>query len=142
MPRVSIRSLCATGNPCRGPNRSLRACISSALAAAAAAISGTRVTMALTFGFTRSICFRCSARASRADSFLVRISRAISTALMKHRDPALSAPIVPVAAAAAVQRLQRLAAGDSVIFAPPAPTSAEELCAGTAFTSSTSHRTP
>ena len=82
MPRVSIRSLCATGSPCSGPNFSLRACISSAFAAASAAISATSVTMALTFGFTRSICFRQPASASRADSFFARISRAISTALI------------------------------------------------------------
>ena len=79
IPRVSIRSLCATGSPCSGPSIAPRACISSALAAAAAASSGTRVTIALTFGLTRSICARCAASASRAESFFARISRAIST---------------------------------------------------------------
>ena len=39
--------------------------------------------MALTLGLTRSICFRCSASASRAESFFARISWAISTALVK-----------------------------------------------------------
>ena len=85
---MSSRSLCATGRPCSGPSISPRACISSALAAAAAASSGTRVTIALTFGLTRSICVRCAASASRAESFFARISRAISTALMKHTEEA------------------------------------------------------
>jgi hypothetical protein len=49
----------------RGRNVSLCACISSAFEAASAAISGTSVTIALTFGFTRSICFKCAASASR-----------------------------------------------------------------------------
>jgi len=50
---------------------------------ASAAISGTKVTMALTIGFTRSICLRCTASASRADIFFIRIRRAISTAPIK-----------------------------------------------------------
>src|SRR5207237_8229107 len=50
------------------------------------AISATRVTIAFTFGFTRSICFRCAASASRADSFFMRINCAISTALIKQTD--------------------------------------------------------
>src|SRR5579872_3066489 len=86
MPLVSSRSLCATGSPCNGPSVSLRACISSAFEAAAAAISGTKVTIALTFGLTRSICLRCWASASRAESFFARISRAISTVLMKQTE--------------------------------------------------------
>lgn len=90
MPRVSSRSLCATGRPCSGPKISLCACISSAFAAASAAISGITVTMALTFEFTRSICLRCAASASRADSFLVRISRAISTVLKKQTEEAVA----------------------------------------------------
>ena len=61
----------------------MRACISSALAAAVIAISETSVTIALTLGFTSSICFKCAASASRAESFFARINRAISTALMK-----------------------------------------------------------
>jgi hypothetical protein len=44
--------------------------------------------MALTCGLTRSIWVRCAASTSRADSFFVRIRRAISTALMKHTDAA------------------------------------------------------
>src|SRR5579864_6757523 len=83
MPRVSNKSLCATGRPCNGPKVSLCVCISSAFAAASAAISGTRVTMAFTFGFTRSICFRCASSTSRADSFFVCMRWAISTALIK-----------------------------------------------------------
>ena len=46
--------------------------------------------MALTFGFTRSICFRCAASASRADSFFARISRAISTVLIKQTEEAVA----------------------------------------------------
>src|SRR5215472_18095515 len=41
--------------------------------------------MAFTLGFTRSICFRCAASASRALNFLRRMSAAISTALRKQR---------------------------------------------------------
>ena len=44
---------------------------------------GDRVTMAFTLGLTRSICLRCSASASRAESFFARMSWAISTALVK-----------------------------------------------------------
>ena len=83
MPRVSMRSLWATGRPCSGPSFSPRACISSARVAASSAISATRVTIALTLGLTRSICLRCSASASRAESFFARMSWAISTALVK-----------------------------------------------------------
>ena len=60
--------------------------------------------MALTFGFTRSICFRCSASASRAESFFARISRAISTALRKQRsfevlaDASRGAAVIPISA--------------------------------------------
>ena len=42
--------------------------------------------MAFTFGFTRSICFMCAARASRAGCFFARIDLAISTALIKQTD--------------------------------------------------------
>src|SRR5690349_24017335 len=41
------------------------------------------ISMAFTFGLTRSICFRCSSSASRAESFLVWIKCPISTALIK-----------------------------------------------------------
>src|SRR5580658_9911324 len=46
------------------------------------------VTMALALGFTRSICLRCSSRASRADSFLARIIAAMSTADVKQSEGA------------------------------------------------------
>src|SRR5580704_6712982 len=110
MPRVSRRSLCATGRPCSGPKVSLRVCFSSAFAAASAAISATRVTMAFTFGFTRSICFRCAASASRAESFFARIRVAISTVLVKQTEESLpSACMVPFSnrAAAVPSKISR-----------------------------------
>ena len=67
MPAVSKRSLCAIGSPCRGPSGAPRACASSARAASARARSATRVTIALTRGFTRSIRLRCASSTSRAE---------------------------------------------------------------------------
>ena len=45
--------------------------------------SGSRATMALTRGLRRSMCWRCAAIVSRADSYLARIRRASSVAVMK-----------------------------------------------------------
>ena len=83
MPAVSTRSLCATGRPCSGPSGAPRACASSALRAFSRACSAISVTIAFTFGFTRSICFRCASITSRALNFLRRMSAAISTAVRK-----------------------------------------------------------
>ena len=67
-----------------------------ARAAAAVASSGTSVTIALTFGFTRSICFRCASNTSLADSFFLRIKPASDLADWKQRgDAAAAASGVP-----------------------------------------------
>ena len=55
-----------------------RTMASSALAAPAIACSATSVTIALTFGLTRSICARCALMTSRAETCL-RASRAASS---------------------------------------------------------------
>jgi hypothetical protein len=72
-PSVGKRSLCATGSPCRGSTASPRASASSAAQARAIARSAVRVTMAFTFGLTRSICERCACMTSTAESSLARM---------------------------------------------------------------------
>src|ERR1700674_135192 len=84
MPFASCRSFTPTGSPCSGPSQFPFASDSSAASACAInRSSGTRVTMALTLGFTRWICFRFACMTSRADSFLLRINSRMSTARMK-----------------------------------------------------------
>ena len=70
--------------------------------------------MALTFGFTRSICVRCAVRTSRADTCFLRSRSASSTALISHRSggrcaadadarlPNMSGSAVPTAPAVTV----------------------------------------
>ena len=94
--------LVGDGQPMEHAERSaLRATVSSARAASAIARSATSVTMALTFGFTRSIRARCAVITSRADTCLRRIRAASSTALRKHNsDP----PAPPGSAAMQARR--------------------------------------
>src|SRR5579883_244843 len=99
MPAVSMRSLCAMGRPWSGPSGAPLACAWSALRAPFLAWSRTSVTIALTWGFTRSICKRCASRTSRELSAFLRIIDAISTAVMKQMSGA--APAKEGAAAAA-----------------------------------------
>ena len=90
IPAVSTRSLCATGRPCSAPTGRPRAIASSAFAASAMARSATRVTMALTLGFTRSICARCACMSSRAETFRPRSSATSWVAGRKQRSAALA----------------------------------------------------
>ena len=83
MPFVSTRSLCAIGSPCSKPTSAARAKRSSAARAPSIARSGRSVTIALTFGLTRSICLRCASITSRAETSLLRMSRASSVAVKK-----------------------------------------------------------
>ena len=71
--------------------------------------------MALTFGFTRSICFRCAASASRADSFFARISRAISTVLIKQTEEFSLRGQSALQEGSARHSQQNFAAGGSVV---------------------------
>src|SRR5882672_10353951 len=80
MPAVTVRSLIATGTPCRGPSLPRFFTAASASRAHASVFSGTTVQKALTAGLMRSIAARCASAASTGDTFLVRIRRARSTA--------------------------------------------------------------
>ena len=93
MPAVSTRSLCAIGRPCSTPKGPPFAVSSSARAASAIARSATRVTIALTFGLTRSMRARCAAMTSRAETSRRRIMSVSSTALRSQ-----SSSLPPVAA--------------------------------------------
>ncbi len=81
MPFVTSRSLCATGSPCNGPIGSpAERRRSAARAHAAIACSGSRVTIALTLGLTRSICSRCARITLSQDTSRARIRRTSSVA--------------------------------------------------------------
>ena len=96
MPPVAWVSLCATGSPCSGPTSSPAASAASAASAAARAPSASRVTTALTSGFSRSMRSRCASSSSRAEISRARSIAASSVAGRKQRSsvtrPSLSRP--------------------------------------------------
>ena len=97
MPRVSTRSLWATGSPWRHPISSPRANAASASPAspaAARAVSATKVTMALSAGFTRSMLARCASITSMAEISRSRSSRTRSTAV-KWQSSLVSVTLLP-----------------------------------------------
>src|SRR5271166_2789974 len=84
IPLVACRSLTPIGNPCKGPNQfPLASASSAACASASSCSSSTRVTIALTLGFTRAICCRCAFMTSTEETFLVRSNPTSSVASMK-----------------------------------------------------------
>src|SRR5207249_77670 len=85
MPRVGTRSLCATGSPKSGPAAWPRASAASFSRASASARAAVRVTIAFTFGLTRSICARCAWTTSVTETSRARMRRASSTAVEKQR---------------------------------------------------------
>src|SRR5262245_20264760 len=91
MPFVSTRSLIAIGRPCSGPGLRPARSAASARSACSRAASATSVTMALTFGLTRSIWLRCASRTSRAVTPRARRRRASSTAPLKQSSDGSSA---------------------------------------------------
>src|SRR5258707_794018 len=73
------------GRPKSGPGASRRASAASFCFASASARSAVRVTIALTFGFTCSICARCARTTSMTDTWRRRMRSANSTAVRKQR---------------------------------------------------------
>src|SRR3984957_9329671 len=82
-PRVGTRSLWATGSPASGPGSAPRASAASTVRACSRPRSGRNVTMALSAGFSRSICAMCASITSVAESRRARISCASTDADMK-----------------------------------------------------------
>ena len=105
MPPVAWVSLCATGRPCSGPTSSPAASAASAASAAARAPSASRVTTALTAGFSRSIRSRCASSSSRAEISRARSIAASSVAGRKQRS-SVTRPSLSRRPACARQRRQ------------------------------------
>src|SRR5882672_4003334 len=80
MPAVIVRSLIATGTPCRVPSFARFLTARSASRAQASAFSAATVQNALTTGLTFPIAARCASVTSTGLAFFVRMSRASSTA--------------------------------------------------------------
>src|SRR5262245_13858044 len=83
MPRVGTRSLWATGRPNSGPAASPRASAASFARASSSARSAVSVTIAFTFGLTRSIWVRCAWTTSVTETSRARMRRASSAAVRK-----------------------------------------------------------
>src|SRR5712692_1199958 len=80
IPAVGVRSLIATGTPCRAPSLARFFTAASASRAQTSAFSAATVQKALTAGLSFSIAARCASVTSNGLAFLVRMSRASSTA--------------------------------------------------------------
>src|SRR5436309_7561018 len=80
MSAVSVRSLIATGTPCRGLSFARFFTARSASRAQASALSAATVQKALTAGLILWIAARCASTTSTGLAFFVRTSRASSTA--------------------------------------------------------------
>ena len=80
MPAVIVRSLIATGTPCRVPSFARFFTARSASRAQASAFSAATVQKALTAGLILWIAARCASITSTGLAFFVRMSRASSTA--------------------------------------------------------------
>src|SRR3954451_2076977 len=84
MPAVSSRSLIAIGRPCSAPGASSRASAPSAVAAARRPSSASRVTIALSSGWTASMRLRCACMTSTQLTSRRRMAAASSVALLRH----------------------------------------------------------
>ena len=80
IPAVGVRSLIATGTPCRAPSLARLFIAASASRAQTSAFSAATVQKALTAGLSFSIASRCAWVTSNGLAFFVRMSRASSTA--------------------------------------------------------------
>src|SRR3989442_458114 len=79
-PAVLKMSLTVNGTPCSGPSALPRVLWRSAVRASLIALSAVAKTTAFRRGFTGWMCSRCARTTSTAESFLVRIARAIQPA--------------------------------------------------------------